>query len=450
MDNKSDPINGNVIPVFFSYALPSVLGMLALSSAYMVDGIFVGNYVGAHALAAVNLSMPVWSGLFAIILMLAVGGSVTFGKFVGAGNYCAASDIFSKSMACALFFALATCILGLLFLDELIIALGATDALKGMVASYLTIILLFSPLFLMGNALVYFVRVDGSPVLASSSLIFGAILNVALDWLFIVKMDMGIEGAAYGTGISESVVLFILLPRVFRPGGKLKFGRLSGSWENIKKTIANGFSDFANEISVGLTILLFNWIMITRLDVEGVAAFTIISDLFFVGLMVYYGIAESLQPLVSTNFGAGQAKKMAHFLTAALLSIFLISLVICSLLLLIPEFLIGLFLKPGETATVDIALHFIYYFWPAFLFSGINITLTAYFTACHKPIQSASIALSRSLVFPCLLLITLPGFLGDTGIFIAVPIAEFVTFLLALKFMLHNKPSRLVSADAVN
>lgn len=444
--SKYDPVNGNVLKVFLHYAIPTVIGMLAMSSAFMIDGIFIGNFVGATALAAVNLAMPVWSGLFAIVTMLAVGGSVMCGKYLGEENFHLASDIFSKSMACALFIALITAVLGFIFLDTLILGLGATAELTSLVRDYLIVILFFSPFFLLGFTLFYFVRIDSNPLLASGSLIFSALLNVALDWLLIVEWEMGIRGAAYATGIAHGVTLPVLLPHVFRSASKVKFVRLSGSWRAIPKALANGFSEFTNEISVGLTTLLLNWIMITRLGVSGVAAFTIVNYLFFIGLMTFYGIGESLQPLISKNLGARQPHKMARYLFVAILSTLLVAAVIITLLLAIPEILIGFFLKPEELSTMDIALRFIAFFWPAFLFSGINISLSEYFTACHKPLLSASIALSRSLVLPLLFLFFLPRLLGDIGIFIALPIAEAMTLVMAFTFLNKHRPRQIIAA----
>lgn len=448
MNTKYDPINGRVVSVFLHYAIPSVIGMLAMSSAIMIDGIFVGNYVGATALAAINLSMPVWSGLFAVIIMLAIGSAVMCGKYLGEENHLLARDIFTKTLCCALVIALLSALLGLIFLDSLVIALGATVELAGLVSSYLRIIFFFAPAFLLGFTLYYFVRIDNNPLLASASLLSGAVINVVLDWLFIVELKMALVGAAYATGIAHGSVLIIVLPHFFRKSSILKLVPLQGSWSDIPKALANGVSEFANEISVGLTTLLLNWIMITRLGVEGVAAFTIVNYLFFIGLMTFYGIGESLQPLISKNFGARQAKKITQFVVAVLISNLLIGIVICVLLLTIPHLLIGFFLKAGEATTVDIAIQFIQYFWPAFLFSGLNITISEYFTACHKPGLSAAIALSRSLVLPLILLLILPRWLGDIGIFIAIPIAECLTFFMAVKFFSKHQPKHLIEALA--
>ncbi|MCH2355833.1 MAG: MATE family efflux transporter [Pseudomonadales bacterium] len=446
MSSKYDPVSGRVITVFLHYAIPSVVGMLCLSSAFMIDGIFIGNFVGTVALAAVNLAMPVWSGLFAVITMLAIGSAVMCGKYLGEEDYSAAKDIFTKSLTCSVFIALLSCLLGIVFLDSLVVALGATVELAPLVSSYLVIIFAFSPAFLLGFFLFYFVRIDSNPLLASFSLIASAFINVLLDWFFIVELEMGIAGAAYATGMAHGSVLLVLLPHFFRRASRLKLIHLAGSWSDIPKALANGFSEFANEMSIGLTTLLLNWIMITRLGVSGVAAFTIVNYLFFIGLMTFYGIGESLQPLISKNYGARQAAKMSDFVRIALVSNLLIAIVLCGILLTLPQILIGFFLQPGEGATMDIATRFLYYFWPAFLFSGMNITLSGFFTACHKPGLSASIALSRSLVLPLLFLLTLPVWLGDIGVFISIPLAECITFIMALVFISKNKPRHIVDA----
>jgi len=144
-----------------------------------------------------------------------------------------------------------------------------------------------------------------------------------------------------------------------------------------------------------------------------------------------------LQPTVSKNLGAKQPQRIKLFMLTALLSCFTIGVLVSGLFLLIPETLISLFLREGENRTVEIALAFIALFWPAFLFNGMNITFTSYFTALHRPLQSATIALSRSLILPVLGLLFLPLWFGDNGIFLAIPVAEAATFILAV--VLVNK-----------
>jgi putative MATE family efflux protein len=450
MSQRFDPITGDVIPVFFHYAIPSVIGMLAATSAGVIDGIFIGNFVGAPALAAVNISMPAFYLFAAVVFMLAVGGSVMCGKFLGEGDLEAASSIFSKTLYATLVLSLLVVATALFFLDEVVLLLGANEDLQGMVRDYMQIILWAAPLLIVGLTLDYFVRVDGRPVLASTALVTYAIANITLDWLFITQWGWGIKGAAWATALAEGGIFIILGSHLLSSRCNLKLGsvpnRWLNGWDSVFRAAYNGFSEFANEISLGLITLLFNWVMITRLGVEGVAAFTIISYLLMIGLEVCYGISESLQPTVSKNLGARQPARIVRFMTAAVISSCLIGLAVSLLFILVPEMLVSIFLREGESGTETIAVAFIAVFWPAFLFNGMNITLASYFTALHKPMQSAAIAISRSLLLPGLGLLILPYWLGDKGIFISIPLAEALTFALALLLVSLNRPSKIVAA----
>ena len=450
MSKRYDPITGKVVPVFFHYAIPSVVGMLAATSAGIIDGIFIGNYVGASALAAVNISLPVFYLFAAVVFMLAVGGSVMCGKFLGERNLPAAREIFTRTLIASLVVALLIVGISLLFLDHVVSMLGANEDLHDMVRTYMQIILWASPLLIVGLTLDYFVRVDGRPMLASFALIAFAVSNIALDWLLIVQWGWGIRGAAWATALADAAILLILATHWLSGKCNLRLIRIShrwrDGWDSIFKAAYNGFSEFANEMSLALTTLLFNWVMITRLGVEGVAAFTIISYLLMIGIEVSYGIGESLQPIVSKNLGARQPKRIVSFAVVALLTTLSVGLAVSVLFIFYPHFLISIFLGEGESATEAIAMAFIAVFWPAFMFNGANIALASYFTALHKPLQSAAIAVSRSLVLPVIGILMLPLWLGDTGIFVAIPIAEALTLMFALGLAILNRPSRIVAA----
>jgi Na+-driven multidrug efflux pump len=408
--DRYDPVKGDVLTVFVHYAIPSVIGMLAVTSAGIIDGIFVGHFVGAAALAAINISMPVFALLVGLVIMFAIGGSVMCGKSLGEGDLAAASLIFSKMIYATLGVAALIGGTGLVFLDQLVVMLGANEELHDLVRTYLQIFLYAAPLLVTGLTLDYFVRTDGRPLLASSALVAIAVINIVLDWLFIVKFGWGLRGAAWATAIAYGCVFFILVTHI------------------------------------GLVTLLFNWVMITRLGVDGVAAFTIIGYLLMIGLEVCYGISESLQPTVSKNLGARQPGRIARFTVTAVISSFGIGLLVSALFILIPENLIGIFLREEDAGARDIALAFIALFWPAFLFNGMNITLASYLTALHKPLPSAAIALSRSLVLPATGLALLPLWWGDNGVYLAIPIAEALTFVLALLLVSRYRPSRVVAA----
>jgi putative MATE family efflux protein len=450
--SRFDPLTGEVVPVFFHYAIPSVIGILAATSAGIIDGFFIGNYVGAAALAAVNISLPAFYLFAAFVFMLAIGGSVMCGKFIGEGNARAASEIFSRTLVASMTVSGVIVIISLLFLDPVIQALGANAELHPLVRSYMQIILWASPLLIVGFTLDFFVRVDNRPVLASLALVFFAVSNISLNWLFIVQWGWGLRGAAWATALAEAGIFLILLSHFFHPRCTLRLVSVAHHWRNgwdgVARAAWNGFSEFANEISIGVITLLFNWVMISRLGVAGVAAFTVISYLMMVGIETCYGFADSLNPTVSKNFGARQPGRIRRFTFTAVASSLAVGVLVCVLLVTVPEWLIGIFLQDDEVETRAIALEFITWFWPAFLFNGTNISIAAYFTAMHKPIQSATIAVSRSLALPGLGLLLLPHWLGDKGVYMAVPVAEAVTCMLGFLLMGRYGPHKLVQGAA--
>jgi len=418
--------------VFFQYSIPSVLGMLAISSASIVDGFFIGNYVGDSGLAAINISFPIFSLLFGFALMLAIGSSVVSGKLIGEGDTKNASIIFSKTMICITLFSFLACTVLFLNIETILHLFGADKNLTTIAIEYLSIMLIFIPFLMIGVVLDYFVRVDNRPNLAFVALLLSAIINVLLDWFMIVYLQKGIFGAALATGISQLTLLVILLPHFFSKKATLKFVKPIGSYIQVIKAAYNGVSEFVNEISVGITTLIFNYVMIKNFSIEGIAAFTVINYLLLIGIMISFGISDSLQPIISKNFGAKKTNRIEGFLKLAFIFTSLVGIVMTLLIIFIPDTLANIFLEDTNYQTKQIVLDFAKFIWIAFLFSGINLVISAYLTAIHKPLSSMIIALSRSFVFPVFFIFTLQFLFGTQGIFLAIPMAEAITFIIAI------------------
>ncbi|TAJ14013.1 MATE family efflux transporter [Marinilabiliaceae bacterium JC017] len=438
-----NPLTDKVFPVFLSYTLPTILGMISVASASIIDGIFVGNLVGHQALAAVNMTIPLTSLVFGIGIMLCIGGSVKSGKALGEKDRRKASDIFTKTLITIFALSLLMAVLGIIFLSPLVELLGANEQITGDVQEYLSYLLIFIPFFLTGFAFSYFARVDGHPGWASASMVISAVSNVLLDWLLISKLELGLTGAALATGISQSLMFFVLIPHFFTTKAKIKFVLPKGSWKVVIEAALNGSSEFLNEISAGIVTFIFNRVIIQRMGVDGVAAFTIINYILFIGLMVCYSVSDALQPLVSINFGAKKSHRISSFMQSAVLFNLGVGILIIVALQVFPEMLINLFLNEGAQDTAVLAQRYISWFWPAFLFNGINIAFSGYFTAMHRPLHSAVIAVVRSLIFPVLFVSVMIMLMDDIGIFIAIPMAEAVTMLICLGMFAFNKPQAL-------
>ncbi|MDD2206838.1 MAG: MATE family efflux transporter [Aminobacterium sp.] len=444
-----DSLRGNVFSVFLYYSSLTVIGMIAVSSASAIDAAFLGNTNGEAALATVTLALPFIIFVGGIAFMMGIGGSVTCGKYLGAGDVYTASAVFTKTLLATLIFSLGVSLLALIKIDSLVALLGASQDVAPPVRTYLSTLIFFIPFSLMGICLSYFVRVDGRPFLSAMAMTLGALINVSLDWTFVVRLDWGVRGAALATGISQIFLMSILLPHFLCKKGKLRFNTHGGSWKEILYSAYNGFSEFANEISAGILTFLFNWIMIRKLGVDGVAAYTIVNYILYLGSMACYGIGDAIQPIISKNFGAGKASRIQSFLWVAGGTVLLFGVVISGLLLLAPQTIIELFTNNDAEKTIFIARNFIAHFWPAFLLLGINIVFSSYFTAMQKPIHSAAVAISRSLVLPALFLFVLPLFFGEKGIFMAIPLAELATFILALILFMPNTPFKIVRTDQI-
>lgn len=443
-DRFVDMLQGNIVTVFFYHAIPNVLGMLAISSSGIVDGIFVGNYVGDSALASINIIMPVFSLLLGVGVMFSVGGMVRCGKYIGESKRDAANAVFSKTLITVSFVTLVLAASGILFIDQVVAMLGANEVLAPLVREYLLIMLLFMFFLPVSLCLSFFVRVDGQPFLAAAAIVSAALVNVFFDWLFVAAWGMGLRGAALATGLAHVTSFLVLMVHFFLKKSVLRFSWKQREWSEMIKVAYNGMSEFANQLSAAIVILVFNWIMIGRFGVEGVAAFTIMHYLFFAEQIVVYGFSDALQPIISTNYGARQPGRIKGFLGLASLCVACVGFSLVVMLLLIPEQLAGLFLDNGTEATMRITLAFISLSWPAFLWNGFNVVFSAYFTAIHKPLPSAFVALSRTLVLPLLLVTILPVFFGDNGIFISFSVAEFMTFLFVLFFFSVMRPDKIV------
>lgn len=430
--------------VFFQYSIPSVLGMLAISSANIVDGFFIGNYVGDFGLAAINITFPIFSLLFGFALMLAIGSSVTSGKLIGQGDIKSASIIFSKAIVCITFFSFLFSTILFLNIETILHLFGVDENLTKIAIEYLSVIVIFIPFLMIGVVLDYFVRVDNRPNLAFIALLSSAIINVILDWFLIVYLQKGIFGAALATGISQLALIFILLPHFFSKKATLKFVKPIGSYIQIIKATYNGASEFVNEISVGITTLIFNYVMIKNLGVEGIAAFAVINYLLLIGIMISFGISDSLQPIISKNFGAKENKRIKEFLKLAFITTALVGIVMILLIIFTPNTLANVFLEDNNYKTKEIVLSFTTFIWIAFLFDGFNLVISAYFTAIHKPLASMIIAISRSFIFPIFFIVTLPFFFDLNGIFMAIPMAEFVTFIIAVILYRRFSPNKII------
>lgn len=433
-----DMLTGPVVRTFWKYCLPWSLSMVASGSATVVDGIFIGRYAGAMPLASVNLIAPAFSLIAGVGVMFSTGGSVRCGKYMGEGNMQAASAMLVKTLIVLAVVISSICVAGFIWQDNLLNFLGTDDVLRPHSARYLRTLLYFFPVFPLCYALSYFVRLDQRPALASGGLMLCAGLNILLDALFVAHWKMGVYGAALATGLAYSIPSLLFVSHFFSKRCSYVRPKKLGSWDEVAYATWNGASEFVNEVSAGIIILLFNLILMERMGGHGVAAFTVVSYITMMGVMLCYGIGDSLAPIISVNRGARAYGRMNAFLATALVSVFILGVVFFTFLTLAPGVLATLFL-PGEMEATAITLTFIHACRWSFLFIGLNMVLASNFTGLQWATSSMLVAVSRSFLLPIAMVYLLPGFLGDNGIFFATSVAESLAFLVAVGLLLFGR-----------
>ncbi len=442
-DQNEQALKGAVVPAFFKYLALAVLGLIAMTSAMLVDGLFIGNYVGVTALAAVNLIIPISTLLFGVGMMLSIGGSVRAGKYLGEDDKPAASAIFSKTLVCMALYGTVAISLALAFEETLFTGLGASLELLPAMSEYYRIIMPFLLAQLIVLALYYFIRMDGYPNLVATALTIGAVVNILLDYLFIGRFGWGLTGAAFATGISQALPLPVMMIYFLKPGRRLRFAVRQRNWREVFQAAFNGVSEFINEVSGGIVLLILNWMLLRRIGVHGVAAMTVVSYTMLLGYMMFFAVSDTVQVMISQNFGARNAARMAAFLKTAAGAIAMLNAIFITVLLAASEPIIRLFVDDRDSAaTVALATEFVTYIWPLFLFVSVNVLLSGYLTAIHRPLQSVAVALCRSLILPTAFLALSYWLLSDQRFVVALPVAEATASVLALALFLRHLPAK--------
>lgn len=420
-----------LVKCFFGYSVPCIVGMFLSSFITIVDGIFIGNKLGGTGLAAVNLTLPVMYLLLGITIMLGVGGVTLATQSFGAGDMPRARRRFTLTLALCIAVILPIVLLLRVFLHDIVNMLGSVDVLKEYVCEYLGTLSFFYPFMMMNIIFSMFIRGEGKPQASLFFGIAGNIINIALDYLFIYRLDYGIRGAALASGIA--VLLPFLLGCAYFVSGRSVYHPVKPDFDrgDIKSIIFNGSSEFIGQISICITTYLFNFVILRRIGVDGVAAFTIVGYVSFLEYMIITGIAQGINTLVSYSFGAKDRGTIEGLLSIAVKTAAATGAVAFAISLAASAEIAGLFSGHSREIT-EIAGTGMKIYAFAFLLNGYNMIASSYFTSLGDARTSLIISALRSLLLITVFILVLPLLLGDTGIWLSVPLTEAATFAVSL------------------
>lgn len=436
-----------MINEFLKYAIPSAFSMFISALYTIIDGIFVGQGVGDAALAAVNIVLPFTVILVGMANMMAVGGGSLVSKNIGAKEIDKAVNIFRQVCKFLLILSVAISIICVVFTNQIVKLLGATNNLQGLAVEYLRFYALFSIPNLIGIVLNSFVRNDQRPKLAMISIILGAITNIILDYVFIFKLGFGIKGAAIATGLGQIVTVSILLPHFINKKGYLSFGKVKLQMENIKEFLKIGFPSFFAQASFSVIVLLHNLIITKNIGEIGVSAYSIINYIGTNIYMVLFGLTLGAQPLISYNYGKKDDKKMLSFYKITCISSTLVTFIAVLICYIFGRNLIQIFTSDKEI--LELAYTGLKFSSISYFFVGLNLNTITYYQAIEMPKYSNIICLFRSIIFLPIGLILLSKIFGVNGVWGGTLFAETITFI-AINLITNIKSNTLNSIKHFN
>lgn len=419
--------------------MPSIIMMVFTSIYGVVDGLFVSNIVGETAFTAVNFIMPVTMILSAVGFMFGTGGSALVSKTLGEGSSEKANRIFSLVIYTTTAAGVILAVTGIALMRVVASALGAEGEMLENSVLYGRIIVGVLPLFMLQMAFQSLFVTAEKPKLGLVVTVLSGVTNMVLDALFVAVFRWGIVGAAAATAASQLVGGVVPLIYFLRKNDSLlRLGKTSLNWRVLGKTCSNGSSEFVSQSSMSLVNMLYNTQLIKYAGEGGVAAYGVMMYVNLVFLAIFIGYSIGTAPIIGYNYGAKNSDELRNIRRKSIFIIIATSVVMLAVSELSAEALAGIFVGKNPELCALTARGF-RIFSLSFLFAGINIFGSSFFTALNNGLISALISFLRTLVFQIGAVLILPLFLETDGIFLSVAVAEIAAFVLTVSFIVAKK-----------
>lgn len=421
------------------FALPNMIMMIFLSLYTIVDGIFISRYVGTLALSAVNMVYPVNCLEMAVGIMLATGGSAVIARKLGEGREEEARQDFTFLVVVSTVIGILFAVFGNLFMDGILHLLGTSESQYAYAKLYTQILVSFAPAFFLQTAFQVLFVTAGKPVLGLFVTVCGGLANMVLDYLFVAVLPFGLAGAAYATAAGYLIpavtgILYFALQRK----GTLYLVRFRPDYQMLGKACFNGSSEMVTNIANAVTTFLFNMLFMHYYGEDGVAAITIVLYFQFVFAAVFFGFSMGVSPVISYKYGARDNEQLQKIVRYCMVFTIVCSVGTYLLSVVSIESALGVFTERGNNVFL-ITMEGFGIYALSFLLMGVSIFASSMFTAFSDGVVSAIISFARTFVFLAGMLLLLPLWMGKSGIWISVPVAEAMGIVIALWFLVRKR-----------
>ncbi|WP_458120279.1 MATE family efflux transporter [Paenibacillus sp. Z6-24] len=408
---------------FLKYLIPSLLGMLIMGANFIIDGIMVGNKLGAVALAGVGIAGPAYTLFAAMSLWIGIGGATLYSQAMGEKDYAKAKQVFSQSLTIIFVATLVIGITAYAFKEPLVYALGANEETYPYTFAYMQVMLLFGFIFTIESALSIFVRNDGNPNLAMAAQITFALSNIGFNYIALYVLDMGVQGVMIGTLSAAFVGLLVLSAHFFKKDTHLKLRKFKWNKKMLWVIFLVGFPSFVAEVGMSVFTVAHNVVLERLASTAGVAAFSTLNYLHGVMLMAFLGLGSAIQPLISYYHGARQEERKRHTVRIAIKTALGIGIGLLIVIQLWAAPIVGIFGDFPTEVTV-LAVTGLKVFSLAYLFIGVNFVMMTYFQSINHVKMAIWVTAAREIILMLIFLAILPSFFGTQGVWAAVPLSE--------------------------
>lgn len=432
----------NILHLFIKYVSLNVLGMIGLSCYILADTFFVARGIGSDGLTALNIAIPIFNFVNGIGLMLGMGSATKYAILKAQNKNNEANIIFTNSLIYILIISVLFISVSIFFTSHIAYILGARGNIHSMTNIYIKMILLFSPMFMLNNVLLGFVRNDNHPRLAMIAMLMGSLFNIVFDYIFIFPFNMGIFGAVLATVFSPIVSILILSALFIKKKNTFFIIKPNISFRKFFEISSLGVSFLITEVSSGFVILSFNIIILNIAGDVGVAAYGITANIALVIIAIFTGMGQGVQPIISINYN-NQDNINKIYKYAVILSTS-ISIFVYIITYLFANEITSIFNRDNIEELQRISVNGLRIYFTAFIFVGYNIITCVYFSSRDKAKQAFIISILRGFIFIMPSIFILSSIFNMTGVWLSFPVAEILTSIFAFIFFINSR-NKLIS-----
>ena len=434
MNNIEELGKESIVKLLVKYSVPAVISLLVNSLYTVVDRIFLGNIpeIGALALTAVGLTIPITTVVLALSALISVGAGSNISIKLGEGKKIDAENVAGNSMTLSVIFGILITIIYLIFQNQILGWLGVHSQTLSYAKDYINIIMLGTVFSMLGFALPFIIRSDGSPKFSAAITLIGCIINIGLDALFILVFNMGIQGAAIATVLAQIATVVLGLSYYIKGKSNLRLTKANFKLHpvSVKPIFLIGLVSFANQISISIAQIISNYSLTLYGGELAIGAMTTINSIMAIFLMPVYGLLQGFQPIVGFNYAKNQHDRAIKTLLLAVACSATILAVGTLIIQLFPAFMVGLF--NNDAVLVNTAVNGIKKYTLVFPIASIPIFGSGYMMLTGRPKAALLLLLSRQSLILAPTLFFLPKLIGLNGIWFAQPITDILTCLITI------------------